>query len=72
MKIKKQALILYKYNDFNNDYEYIKEYYKKEEITSDLKLKNKKSIYQYIYTSIENIEHKIDNKYIIIKEDIEI
>ena len=70
MNIKRQVLILYRYNDFNNDFEYIKEYYKKEEITKDLKLKNNKSIYQYIYTSIENVKSKIDNKYIIIKEDI--
>jgi len=72
MKTKK-ALILYRYDNFKNDFEYIKEYYDTKTILKEYKLKNKKSIYNYIYTDIEqafNINNKLFNKYIIIKEDI--
>ena len=72
MKTKK-ALILYRYDNFKNDFEYIKEYYDTKTILKEYKLKNKKSIYNYIYTDIEkafNINNKLFNKYVIIKEDI--
>lgn len=69
----KKVYILYKYNNFKNDFEYIKEYYNTKTINNDFKLKNKKSIYNYIYTDIDkafDINNKLFNKYIIIKEDI--
>ena len=73
MKEKKHAFILYNYNAFNNDLEYIKEYYTAKEIQAEYKLKNKKSIYNYIFNNMEDalkVNNKLFNKYIIIKEDI--
>lgn len=72
-KQKKHAFILYNYNTFKNDLEYIKEYYTTKEIQEDYKLKNKKSIYNYIFDNIDDalkVNNKLFNKYIIIKEDI--
>ena len=67
----KKAYIIYKYNQFENDYEYIKEYYNLKELQEQEKiiLQNKKSIYQFIYNKIDNnIKHLLKDKYIIIKE----
>ena len=71
-KNNKKAYILYKYNQFKNDYEYIKEYYTTKEIKEDFKntLKNDKSIYHYITNSIENIKKLLNDNYIIIKEEL--
>lgn len=68
---KEKYYILYNYNEFKNDLEYIKEYNNINEIQKEFKLKNKKSIYNYI---IKNIDDKssynnlLNNKYVIIKE----
>ena len=70
---KQKAYILYNYNSFKNDIEYIKEYYTTKEIQEEYKLKNKKSIYNYIFDNIDDalkVNNKLFNKYIIIKEDI--
>lgn len=62
---KKYAFIVYKYNEFNNDFEYIKEYYKTIDIENDYKIMNCR---QYIVNSIDSIKHLINNKYVIVKE----
>ena len=69
----KKVYIIYKYNENINDIEYIKEYNKIEEIKQDYNLQNKKSVYNYIIKDIDNINsyyNLLNNKYIIIKEDI--
>ena len=69
----KKAFILYKYDNFKNDYEYIREYYNLKELQEQerITLQNKKSIYQFIYNKIDNnIKHLLKDKYIIIKEVI--
>ena len=74
-KNKKNAFILYKYNNFNNDYEYIQEYYNINDLIKDnnIQLNNKRSIYHYIKKEIgDNIGHLLKDKYIIINEKIEI
>ena len=64
---KNYAFIVYRYNEFKNDYEYIKEYYNTKEIEKDYKINN---IRQYTTKTIENIKHLINNKYIVIKEEV--
>ena len=68
---KQKYYTLYNYNKFNRDLEYIKEYNNIEDIKKEFKLKNKKSVYNYIITDIDNEQsynNLLDNKYIIIKE----
>lgn len=68
---KEKYYILYNYNEFKNDLEYIKEYNNIEEIQKEFKLKNKKSIYHYIIKDIDNMQsynNLLNNKYVIIKE----
>ena len=69
MKTKK-AYILYKKNQYNNDFSYIKEYYDIKEIQEEYKLKNKKSIYNYIKSTIEDNKNLLFGKYLIIEEVI--
>lgn len=64
---KQYAFIVYKYNEFKNDFEYIKEYYNTKEIKEDFNITN---IRQYTTNTIEKIKHLINNKYIVIKEEI--
>lgn len=70
MKTKK-AFIIYQYNEFKNDFEYISEYFTIKELIKkeNIKLKNTKAIYQFINDSIEDIKHLLNDKYIIIKEE---
>lgn len=70
MKNKKNAFILYNYNKFNNDYEYIQEYYSINELIQDnnIQLENNRSIYHYIKKEIEENMHLLKDRYIIIKE----
>lgn len=66
---KQKAYIIYKYNKFKNDYEYIKEYYRLEEIQKDYKINNRTSIYQYISKNIEHLKKcLLNDRYIIIEE----
>lgn len=67
-----KVYIIYKYNKFKNDLEYIKEYYQKKDILKDdiIKLKNKYSINQYIYNKIDDIKSLINDKYIIIVDEL--
>ena len=64
---KQYAFILYEYDEFKDDYKYIKEYYTTKEIQKDYNLEN---IRQYTTRTIEKVKHLINNKYIIIKEEI--
>ena len=67
VKKKNYAFIVYRYNEFKNDYEYIKEYLLTKEIEKDYKINN---IRQYTTKTIENVKHLINNKYIVIKEEV--
>lgn len=64
---KQYAFIVYDYDIFRNDYEYIKEYYSTKEIKEDFKVEN---IRQYTAKSIDDIKHLINNRYAIIKEEL--
>lgn len=70
---KKQAFILYELDEFTNDYNYIAEYYNIKELQEKekIQLKNHNSLYHYITNSIDNINHLLNDKYIIIKESLE-
>ena len=64
---KQYAFIVYEYNQFKNDFEYIKEYYSTKEIQQDFKIEN---VRQYTTNTIEKIKHMINNRYIVIKEEM--
>lgn len=66
----KKVYILYNYNKFTNDFEYIAEYFNLEELKqkNDIQLKNKKSIYHYIKNGLDEKIELLKEKYIIIKE----
>lgn len=68
----KKAYIIYEYNDFTKDFKYIKEYYNIKELQEkeNILLKNKKAIYQFIFSNIEEVKHLLKDKYIIIKEEL--
>ena len=65
---KQVAYIVYDYDIFKNDYEYIKEYYSARELQKDYKIEN---VRQYAADSIDNLKHLINNRYAVIKEVIE-
>ena len=74
-KNKKDIYIIYSYDAFKNDYEYIREYTSIKELQEKeqdtFKLKNKKSIYHYIKNTIDaDAINLLNNKYIIIKDTI--
>lgn len=73
MKKSKKAFILYAYDEFLEDYNFINEYYNIKDLIKkeNIKLKNSKYIYQYITNNIDNIKHLLNDKYIIIKEELE-
>lgn len=68
----RKAYIIYKYDEFTKDFEYIKEYYSIKELQEKEKihLKNNKAIYQFVFTSIDEVKHLLKDKYTIIKEDL--
>lgn len=70
---KKQAFILYELDEFAKDFNYIAEYYSIKELQEKekIQLKNSNSLYHYIANSIDNINHLLNDKYIIIKESLE-
>lgn len=73
MKKKKNVFILYQYNEFTNDFNNVMEYYTLKELLQDnkqLNLKNTRSIYHGITNSIDNIKTLINDKYLIIKEEL--
>lgn len=69
----KKAYIVYNYDEFKNDYNFIKEYYTIKELMQDFKLNNKKSVYNYIYNNIEDVKtnNLLNHSYVIIKEILE-
>lgn len=64
---KQYAFIVYEFDQFNNDYKYVKEYYTTKEIQKEYNIEN---VRQYTTKTIENIKHYINNKYIVIKEEL--
>lgn len=71
-KKKEEVFILYKFDEFEKDFEYIAEYFTLKELKEKekIQLENERSIYQYIKKSISKAEHLLNDKYLIIKEDI--
>ena len=74
--MKKQKIYSVYYVDTEkNDIRYIEEFNSPDELANDYKLKNKKSIYNYMYETIDgldftSIKNLLECKYIIIKEVI--
>lgn len=64
---KQYAFIVYKYDEFRNDFQYVKEYYKTQEIEKDFNIEN---VRQYTTRTIENVKHLINNQYAVIKEEM--
>ena len=71
-KKKEEVYILYKFDEFEKDFEYIAEYFTLKELKEKekIQLENDRSIYQYIKKSINKAGHLLNDKYLIIKEDI--
>lgn len=66
----KKTYILYQYNGIKNDIKYIKEYTTREEMTRDLKM-NYHTLSQYIINSIDDpIKSLINNKYLLISNEV--
>lgn len=68
----KKVYILYSYNEFEKDFNYIMEYNNLEELKkqNNIELKNKKSIYHYIKEDLNEINHLLKDRFIIIKENL--
>lgn len=64
---KQYAFIVYDYDVFKNDYEYVKEFYNLQEIEKTFNIGN---LRQYTAKSIDDIKHLVNNRYAIIKEEI--
>ena len=73
--MKKYVYSVYYVDELKNDIKFIKEYKSTEEIAEDYKLKNKKSIYHFLYNSLDNINlleiKKKLNNCIIFKDIVE-
>lgn len=73
--MKKYVYSIYYVDELKNDIKFIKEYKSTEEIAEDYKLKNKKSIYNFLYNSLDNINlldiKKKLNNCIIFKDIVE-
>lgn len=70
----KKAYILYKRNEFLNDFEQVFEYYSIKDLLKDndeIKLENERSIYQFISKSLDDINHLLNDKYLIIEEALQ-
>lgn len=69
----KTAYILYQYNEFKNDYEYVFEYYSIKELQQDNPQieSTARNIYNSISKSLDHIKRVVNNRYIIISETIE-
>ena len=64
---KEYAFIVYEFDEFTNDFKYVKEYYNTKEIQQEYNIEN---VRQYTTRTIEKIKHLINNKYIVIKEEL--
>ena len=71
-KKREEVFILYKFDEFEKDFEYVAEYFTLEELKEKqkIKLENDRSIYHYIEKNINDVKHLLNDKYIIIKEYI--
>lgn len=72
---KEKIYSVYYVDTQKNDIRYVEEFNNIDTLASDYKLKNKKSVYHYIYDTIDgldftSIKNLLDCKYIIIKEVI--
>lgn len=74
MKNKKNVYIIYKFDEFENDFQYIAEYYNTKELQEKNKdiftLGNAKSIYYFIQDEIKEQNRLLNDKYLIIKESL--
>lgn len=68
IELTKKVYILYEYNKTNNDYDYIKEYLSTKDIIKEFKLKHKRSVYQYVADSLDQITNLLQDRYILISE----
>jgi len=68
----KKAYILYQYDQFKDDFTQVMEYYNLKELKEKnkdiIQLKNDRSIYHFITSSLEDVNHLLKDKYIIIEE----
>jgi hypothetical protein len=71
-KKKEEVFILYSFDEFTKDFEYIAEYFTIKELQEKerLFLGNDRSIYHYIKKNINKASHLLKDKYIIIKEEV--
>ena len=70
----KKTYIIYKYDEFENDFQYVAEYYNLKELQEKEKntfsLGNQNSIYYFIQDEIQDNNKLINDKYLIIKESL--
>ena len=74
--MKKTYYSVYYVDTQKNDIKYVREFENVNELAKEYELKNKKSVYHYIFNNLDNmdlanIKNKLDNKYIIFK-DVEV
>lgn len=70
---KEKIYSVYYVDTQKNDIRYVKEFNNIDTLASDYKLKNKKSVYNYMYDNIDGLDFQgiknlLECKYIIIKE----
>lgn len=75
-KNKKQLFTLYEVDEFAEDFKNIWQYEDIDELLQDTKrhdiqLQNRRSIFQYITPTSDNIKKLINDKYFIISEDLQ-
>ena len=70
----KKAFIIYKFDEFENDFQYVAEYYSikdlQEKEKNTISLGNQKSIYYFIQDEIKEQNRLLNDKYLIIKESL--
>ena len=70
---KEKIYSVYYVDTQKNDISYIEEFNNIDDLAQEYKLKNKKSVYHYIYDSIDGLDFRgiknlLDCKYIIVKD----
>lgn len=75
-KNRKQLFTLYEVDEFGEDFQNIWQYGDINELLNDTKrhdiqLQNRRSIFQYITTTSDNIKKLINDRYFIISEDLD-
>ena len=70
----KKSFIIYKFDEFENDFQYVAEYYSikdlQEKEKNTISLGNQKSIYYFIQDEIKEQNRLLNDKYLIIKESL--